>query len=146
MPQSRSGARKPVRLESRRPIREASTVCSPCTGTYTVTVEMPGFVAETVNDIIVDINAARRLTSVLRVAGVNEQLEVALPALDVSRTALGRTITPQEVRRLPVPSRDFSTLTRYRSTCSRARQNWRGGRKRRSAWQSEPRSLEGLSL
>ena len=32
------------------------------------------------------------------------------------------------------------------ATCSRARQNWRSGRRRRSAWQSEPRSHEGLSL
>ena len=42
--------------------------------------------------------------------------------------------------------RNHAVLRGFRSTCSRARQNWRSGRRRRLAWPSEPRSHEGLSL
>ena len=82
-------------------------------GTYTVTVDMPGFVAETLNDIIVAINAELRLTSVLRVAGVNEQLVV--------------TETMRSMRRLGVRNWQVRKRRASRSACRAASSADRSG-------------------
>jgi hypothetical protein len=78
-------------------------------GTYELTIA-GRFCRTTLNDVTLGINASLNLAVVLRVAGVKERLDVAVPIVDASGTAPGRTIRPREIDRLPVLSRDFSTL------------------------------------
>ena len=79
-------------------------------GAYSATFELSGFAASTKADIGLTLNQHLQLAVVLGVARVEEHVAVTALPIELSRTALGRTLITQDLQDLPVRGRDFSTL------------------------------------
>ena len=78
-------------------------------GTYTVTVAFTGLATRSVT-LEVTLNRVVTYDAILQVGGVEETIAVSTPALDVSTSATGTTITPREITELPVNGRNYLDL------------------------------------
>ena len=78
-------------------------------GTYTVTVAFTGLATRSVT-LEVTLNRVVTYDATLQVGGVAETIAVSTPALDVSTSAAGTTITPREITELPVNGRNYLDL------------------------------------
>jgi hypothetical protein len=81
-------------------------------GRYEVRVVRDGFMIDVQSDLDLRISSEAERDIVLKIANINAAVTVtaAAPAVAISKTALGRTITTKEIDELPVPARDFATL------------------------------------
>jgi hypothetical protein len=81
-------------------------------GTYSVSVEAPGFKAETANGIKVDVNDHRTQDFQLSVGGKNETVQVAADAVQVDlQSAQSQTvITGTQIQELAVNTRNYEQL------------------------------------
>ncbi|CAN5733551.1 hypothetical protein BH20ACI3_BH20ACI3_22940 [soil metagenome] len=81
-------------------------------GTYTLTVSGTGFATSTAN-LELTLNRVVTFDVKLQVGGVGEAVTVsadALPLLDQNTSSSGSTITPQQIRDLPVNGRNYLDL------------------------------------
>jgi hypothetical protein len=79
------------------------------TGTYQVIVTKAGFETLTINGVVVEVAAERRVDAALAVAGTTNQVIVAaITQLETTNTTLGGTINLKDVADLPVNGRDFT--------------------------------------
>ena len=78
-------------------------------GTYTVTVAFTGL-ATSAATLEVTLNRAVTYDVILQVGGVQETIAVSTPAIDVSTSATGETITGREIGELPVNGRNYLDL------------------------------------
>src|SRR6266851_9149335 len=83
-------------------------------GTYTVTVEAPGFKQATSKGIVVEAEQPRGLDITLQVGAVNEQVTVtaSAEALHTENANVGNTVSTDEITRLPEVGRDPYELLR----------------------------------
>src|SRR4029453_11555180 len=70
-------------------------------GTYTVTVSFAGL-ATSAATLEVTLNRVVTYDVTMQVGGVAETVSVSSPAIDVSSSSTGSTITPREITELPV--------------------------------------------
>ena len=84
-------------------------------GTYTVTVTAPGFKTFIANELKIDVGREYSLNPTLEVGGVQETVTVVAGADIVNSTTgeLSSTISPQQVKELPINGRNPSRC----STC-----------------------------
>jgi hypothetical protein len=80
-------------------------------GSYELRIEVPGFEAD-VRAIILTVAQEMRVNAVLLPAILREHVSVEgpPPLVEASRTTLGHTIVRDELERLPVAARDFTSL------------------------------------
>jgi hypothetical protein len=82
-------------------------------GTYTVTVEKPGFQTSFTTDVVLQVAVPRRVDAVLKAGEVTQRVTVsgeALPQVDTTTDVLGGTFATHEVTTLPINGRDFTKL------------------------------------
>jgi hypothetical protein len=82
-------------------------------GTYSVTVEKPGFKIGVVNGISVEVSTERRADVVLQAGDVSQMVEVTgdtLPQVETTTNTLGGIIESTVVTNLPVNGRDYQKL------------------------------------
>ena len=78
-------------------------------GTYQVVVQKTGFEPLTINGVVVEVAAERRVDAKLAVAGSAEQVIIApTEQVETTTNTLGGTITTKAVEDLPVNGRDFT--------------------------------------
>ena len=97
----------------RKPRRTASTGCCCCrSGSYSVTVNAPGFATLVRESIEVNVSQSVRLNVQLELSSVTETVKVAGGAqlVDTSSNALGRVVTGRELVDLPLNGRNFTQL------------------------------------
>lgn len=77
-------------------------------GTYTVTVTVQGFKTFSATDVKVDANREYSLAATLEVGGVTETVTVVAGAetINTSNAQLDNTVTPQQIRELPLDGRN----------------------------------------
>ena len=82
-------------------------------GTYTVTVEKPGFKKGTSTGVVVRLNESTRVDFTLQVGEVTQTVDVtvAAPLLETSNSTIGRVVTNEKIVELPLNGRDFTRLT-----------------------------------
>src|SRR6266436_5062443 len=82
-------------------------------GTYTVTVEMPGFQSAVTRDIRVGVASEVRADVTLKPGAVATSVEVSgasLSQMETTNNTLGGTLTSGIVRDLPISGRDYTKL------------------------------------
>jgi hypothetical protein len=82
-------------------------------GTYTVTVEMPGFQTAITRDVKVDVASEVRADVTLKPGQVSQKIEVSgesLSQIETTSNTLGTTLTADTVKDLPVNGRDYTKL------------------------------------
>ena len=81
-------------------------------GIYSVAVSAGGFAARNFESIEVTLNRTLRFDVELEVGGVQEQVDVsaAVQLIDTTSAASGTTVTPQQIRELPVNGRNYLDL------------------------------------
>jgi len=82
-------------------------------GTYTVTVEQPGFQTSVTRDITVNVATESRVDVNLKPGQVSERIEVSaetLPAVETTSAELGGTLTTKTIENVPVNGRDYTKL------------------------------------
>src|SRR6202045_3553222 len=81
-------------------------------GTYTVSVEMPGFKRSVSNNIVLDIDQKARVDFDLEAGGATETVQVntAPPLLRLDSSELGDVVGKQQVQNLPLNGRNFASL------------------------------------
>jgi hypothetical protein len=79
---------------------------------YDITVEVSGFAAAIVSNQTLHVGSTVTMDFSLAVAGMTERVDVrgSLPALEVTRNAVGRVVQRVEIDALPVVSRNFNDL------------------------------------
>jgi hypothetical protein len=82
------------------------------TGTYSITVDAPGFKATTQNNIPVDVSTQRHVDIVLPVGNVSEEVTVSESTIqpDTQSSAAGTLLTGEQVRSLSLSSRNYQQL------------------------------------
>jgi hypothetical protein len=82
-------------------------------GTYTVTVEMPGFAAAKRQDITLTAGSTIPLDLKLQVAGIAEEILVTgeSPLVERSSNTVGGTLSRREIEEVPSNFRNFTALT-----------------------------------
>ena len=77
-------------------------------GIYTVTITAPGFKTFVANELKIDVGREYSLAATLEVGGVNESVEVTAGADVINSTSptLSNTVSPQQVKELPLVSRN----------------------------------------
>jgi hypothetical protein len=85
-------------------------------GAYTLTVSLAGFAETRVNDIAIEVNRVTNGDVVLQVAGTQQTVEVSAAAqlLDLDSSAKGQIVTGEQLRTLPLQTRNplaLMTLT-----------------------------------
>ncbi len=77
-------------------------------GSYTVSIQKPGFDTERHPDVILDAGTEATIDAQLRVGAVSTSIEVkgGAPVVDAARVDIGRTIGYEEVQNLPLTSRN----------------------------------------
>ena len=80
-------------------------------GEYSVSVSQSGFSTSTAK-IELTLNRTATLNIALRVGAISDSVDVTadVPLIDKSTPALGATITPQQIKELPVNGRDYTDL------------------------------------
>jgi outer membrane receptor protein involved in Fe transport len=81
-------------------------------GIYSVAVSAGGFAPRNFENIEVTLNRTLRFDVELEVGGVQEQVDVsaAVQLIDTTSAASGTTVTPQQIRELPVNGRNYLDL------------------------------------
>ena len=81
-------------------------------GIYSVAVSATGFAARNFENIEVTLNRTLRFDVDLEVGGVQEQVDVsaAVQLIDTTSAASGATVTPQQIKELPVNGRNYLDL------------------------------------
>ena len=81
-------------------------------GTYSVTVEKPGFQRATVPSVEVAVNQSARVDFALRLGSVSQTAEVnaAAPLLETESSSLGTVETERRISSLPLNGRNFIQL------------------------------------
>ena len=81
-------------------------------GTYTITVELPGFKKEVRNSVKVDIDARVRMDFALTPGNVSEVIEVtsAAPLVQTDDSSVGQVVDERKIISMPLNGRDFSQL------------------------------------
>ena len=81
-------------------------------GNYNVAVTATGFAPRNFENIEVTLNRTLRLDVELEVGGVQEQVDVsaAVQLIDTTSSASGATVTPQQIKELPVNGRNYLDL------------------------------------
>ncbi len=82
-------------------------------GTYTVTVEMPGFQTAITRDVKVDVASQVRADVTLKTGQVSQRIEVSgesLSQIETTSDTLGATLTANTIKDLPVNGRDYTKL------------------------------------
>jgi hypothetical protein len=81
-------------------------------GTYSVAVSATGFASRNFENIEVTLNRTVRFDIDLEVGGVQEQVNVsaAVQLIDATSSATGATVTPQQIKELPVNGRNYLDL------------------------------------
>src|SRR5882672_3373122 len=78
-------------------------------GTYQLIVSKTGFQTLTINGVVVEVAAERRVDAGLAVAGTSDQVIIAASnEVETTNTTLGGTISSREVADLPINGRDFT--------------------------------------
>lgn len=80
-------------------------------GTYTITVESPGF-SKLASELTLSVGQALDLQLELAVGGVTERLDVtaAIAAVESARTQVAETVLPREIDSLPLNGRNYLDL------------------------------------
>ncbi|HEX6045974.1 MAG TPA: TonB-dependent receptor [Pyrinomonadaceae bacterium] len=81
-------------------------------GMYTISVSATGFASHTFESIEVTLNRTVRFDLDLEVGAVQEQVDVsaAVQLIDATSAASGATVTPQQIKELPVNGRNYLDL------------------------------------
>jgi hypothetical protein len=81
-------------------------------GSYSITVETPGFKTETRTGIVLRVQDRLRVDFALQIGSVNETVNVheAAPVVDTDSSALGDVIMSQQITELPLNGRDYTQL------------------------------------
>ncbi len=81
-------------------------------GVYSIAVSATGFAPRTFENIEVTLNRTLRFDVDLEVGAVQEQVDVsaAVQLIDTTSAASGATVTPQQIRELPVNGRNYLDL------------------------------------
>jgi hypothetical protein len=81
-------------------------------GRYEIAAELAGFGRLVRSDLVLNVTQEMTLTLTLRVAALQEAVTVTaeLPLVETTRSALGTTITTNEIEELPIAGRNFATL------------------------------------
>ncbi len=81
-------------------------------GTYSIAVSAGGFAARNFEAIEVTLNRTIRFDVELEVGAVQEQVDVsaAVQLIDTTSAASGATVTPQQIKELPVNGRNYLDL------------------------------------
>ncbi len=81
-------------------------------GIYTISVSASGFASRNFENIEVTLNRTLRFDVDLEVGAVQEQVDVsaAVQLIDSTSAASGATVTPQQIRELPVNGRNYLDL------------------------------------
>lgn len=81
-------------------------------GTYTVTVEVPGFASKSVTGIMLDVSQQRELDFKLSPAGATETTEVSasLQLINTTNGTMGSVVSEQQVETLPLNGRSIQNL------------------------------------
>jgi outer membrane receptor protein involved in Fe transport len=82
-------------------------------GTYSVTVNQPGFQTSVTTNVNVDVATERRVDVVLKTGEVTTRVEVSgelLPQVETTSAQLGGTLTSETITNLPVNGRDYTKL------------------------------------
>jgi outer membrane receptor protein involved in Fe transport len=85
-------------------------------GTYTLTVELPGFSTESRADIVLVIDQTANINFTMKPAAVSESVTVSgeAPIVDTSRSDVSTSVSTDQIQSLPVASRrwiDLAMLT-----------------------------------
>ena len=85
-------------------------------GSYTLTVEIPGFTSQTLGNVALEIDQTATLDFSLKPANVAENVNVTseTPIVDVTRSDVGTALTTQQIQDLPIAARrwiDMAMLT-----------------------------------
>ena len=77
-------------------------------GTYTVTVDAPGFKKFVQQNMVITVDQTQALNVTLSVGAENQTIEVttAPPAINTATSEVGRTISPQEMNHFPLTTRN----------------------------------------
>ncbi len=81
-------------------------------GNYTIAVSASGFAPRSFENIEITLNRTVRFDVELEVGAVQEQVDVsaAVQLIDSTSSASGATVTPQQIRELPVNGRNYLDL------------------------------------
>src|SRR5258708_38636509 len=81
-------------------------------GTYTVSVEMPGFKRSVSSNVVLDIDQKARVDFDLEAGGATETVQVNTvpPLLRLDSSELGEVVGKQQVQNLPLNGRNFASL------------------------------------
>jgi outer membrane receptor protein involved in Fe transport len=81
-------------------------------GVYSIAVSATGFASRNFENIEVTLNRTLRFDVELEVGGVQEQVDVsaAVQLIDTTSAASGATVTPQQIKELPVNGRNYLDL------------------------------------
>ena len=81
-------------------------------GRYDINSELSGFAAAIVSNQTLHVGSTVTIDFSLAVAGLTERVDVSgrLPALDITRNAVGRVVQRVEIDALPVVNRNFNDL------------------------------------
>ena len=81
-------------------------------GTYIVTAEKSGFAVAMVDQVQVQVGARLRVDLKMPVGQVNEKVEVTAtqPLVETDTSQRGQVISGEQIRALPLISRDYSSL------------------------------------
>lgn len=82
-------------------------------GTYTVKAELPGFVAQVHEGLVLSLGASVDLDFTLAVAGTAEEVTVTgeAPLVDVQQTAVSTVVSQQQIESLPINGRNFISFS-----------------------------------
>ncbi|HEX7895085.1 MAG TPA: carboxypeptidase-like regulatory domain-containing protein [Terriglobales bacterium] len=81
-------------------------------GTYTVTVQAPGFQKSVTNSVPLVVGQQQRVNVAMKTGAVTETVEVQASAiaLDTDTSAVTQTVTPTQIEQLPLQNRNFVGL------------------------------------
>jgi len=81
-------------------------------GSYTLTVDAPGFQTYKATGIAIRITEATELSPSLAIAGAAASVEVTseVPLVQTTSATTGRVISEQQIRELPLPTRNFQQI------------------------------------
>jgi len=81
-------------------------------GSYRITVARQGFATEVVSDLTLSLDRTVSLDVTLKIGSTTEKIEVSgdMPLIDTTTPATGLTITPEQIRNLPLSGRNYLDL------------------------------------
>jgi outer membrane receptor protein involved in Fe transport len=82
-------------------------------GTYTITIDMPGFASLKHADLVLTAGSAMTLESKMQVAGLEEEVVVTAqaPLIETTSNQIGGTLSSTEIQEIPANFRNVTALT-----------------------------------